>query len=53
MTRARPAPGDPAKLIYHARVPATLPADRFTARIIPACAGAAVPLECSRILWQR
>jgi starch phosphorylase len=38
---------------YRARVPATRPATDYTARVIPDCAGVAVPLEAARILWQR
>ena len=38
---------------YRARVPATRPATDYTARVIPHCTGAAVPLEAARILWQR
>jgi starch phosphorylase len=39
--------------IYSARIPATRPAADYTARVIPHHAGAAVPLEAVRILWQR
>jgi starch phosphorylase len=53
MTRTQPAQGDARWLSYRAPVPSTRPPGDFTARIIPACAGAAVPLECPRILWQR
>ena len=38
---------------YSAQVSATRPAADYTARLIPRFAGVAVPLECSRILWQR
>jgi starch phosphorylase len=40
-------------LLYSAFCPAKRPAADYTARIIPALAGAAVPLEASQILWQR
>ena len=53
MALTRRAPGDAGWLSYRARVPSTRPAGDFTARVIPACAGVAVPLECSRIRWQR
>jgi starch phosphorylase len=47
-------PADPAGLyLYRAAVPATRPAGDYTARIIPRCDGAAVPLEIGGILWQR
>jgi starch phosphorylase len=36
-----------------AQVPANRPASDYTARVIPHCDGAAVPLEETRILWQR
>ena len=38
---------------YGAPAPATLPATDYTARVIPHCAGGAVPLEVDPILWQR
>jgi glycogen phosphorylase len=38
---------------YRAPVPAALPAKDYTARMIPHCAGVAVPLEVDPILWQR
>jgi len=39
--------------VYSARVPATRPASDYTARVIPNRSGVAVPLEATRILWQR
>jgi glycogen phosphorylase len=39
--------------VYGAPVPATRPASDYTARVIPHCAGVAVPLEAAQILWQR
>ncbi len=38
---------------YRAEVPSTRPAADYTARVIPHYPGALVPLEASRILWQR
>jgi starch phosphorylase len=38
---------------YKAQIPATRPAIDFTARVIPQHDGVAVPLETTRILWQR
>jgi len=46
-------PGAPEGCVYHATVPAARPAGDYTARVIPHCDGAAVPLEDTRILWQR
>ena len=39
--------------IYSVQVPATRPATDYTARVIPQHDGVAVPLEATRILWQR
>jgi glycogen phosphorylase len=39
--------------IYSAQVPKTRPATDYTARVVPNFSGVAVPLEASRILWQR
>jgi len=39
--------------VYGARVPATRPVADYTARLIPHCKGVAIPLEVSKILWQR
>lgn len=36
-----------------AQSPATRPATNYAARVIPQYAGVAVPLEATRILWQR
>ena len=38
---------------YVAQVPATRPVTDYTARVIPHCDGVKIPLEESRILWQR
>jgi len=38
---------------FSATVPATRPPTDYTARVMPRCDGVAVPLENSRILWQR
>jgi starch phosphorylase len=40
-------------LLYSVSFPARRPAAEYTARVIPAHAGAFVPLEASQILWQR
>ena len=44
---------DAAGYAYNAQLPATRPATDYTARIIPQHSGAAIPLESTRILWQR
>ena len=38
---------------YHATVAASRPASDYTARVIPQFEGVAIPLEASRIAWQR
>ncbi len=38
---------------FRARVSAARPVGDYTARVIPACTGVAVPLEAAHILWQR
>jgi starch phosphorylase len=53
MTRVQPPAGEPRGGIYRTSVPATRLATDYTARIIPHCAGVAVPLEVDPILWQR
>jgi starch phosphorylase len=53
MERVRRLLGDDASYAYRAKVGATRPAADYTVRAVPAGAGAAVPLEESRILWQR
>jgi glycogen phosphorylase len=41
------------RYLYLGKVPATRPASAYTVRVIPQRAGVVVPLECTRILWQR
>jgi starch phosphorylase len=53
MTCVQPPAGETRRGIYRASVSATRPATDYTARIIPHCAGDAVPLEVDPILWQR
>jgi glycogen phosphorylase len=53
MTRLRQERDPARRYVYSAQVPATRPADDYTARLIPRCPGIAVPLETARILWQR
>ncbi len=53
MKRVRQLVGATGGYAYSARVAATRPTTNYTARVIPCCAGAAVPLEAAPILWQR
>jgi starch phosphorylase len=53
MKRVRQLVGATGGYAYSARVAATWLATDYTARVIPCCAGVAVPLEAARILWQR
>jgi starch phosphorylase len=39
--------------IYQVDMPATHPANQFTARIVPSHSAARVPMEANLILWQR
>ena len=41
------------RYIYSAQVPVTRPATDYTVRVIPHFDSVAVPLEATRILWQR
>jgi len=53
MKCAQPMPGASGRSVYRAAVPATRPAEDYTARVAPHRSGVAVPLESARILWQR
>ncbi len=53
MRCARPLPDTSRRFVYHATIPNTRPATDYTVRVIPQRNGVAVPLESSRILWQR
>jgi starch phosphorylase len=53
MNRVRQFAGADSGHAYVAQVPATRPVIDYAARIIPHCAGVAVPLEVGPILWQR
>jgi starch phosphorylase len=53
MTRRWKLDGTENGYVYGAQVPATRAAADYTARVTPHRAGIAVPLEFSRILWQR
>jgi starch phosphorylase len=45
--------GDAGGYAYRVQVPAARPSTDYTARVIPCCDGVAVPLEATRIQWQR
>lgn len=51
--RARALTDSPGGHVYMADVPATRPAEHYTARASPQRDGVRVPLESRRILWQR
>ena len=53
MKRVRQLLGTTGGYAYSARVVATRPVTDYTARVIPCCAGVAVPLEAACIMWQR
>ena len=53
MTRGKNLEGESNSYHYNASVSATFSASDFTARAIPVIPTVAVPLEISRILWQR
>jgi glycogen phosphorylase len=39
--------------VYRVQVPAARPSTDYTARVIPCYEGVTVPLEATRIQWQR
>jgi starch phosphorylase len=53
MKCARPPSDASRRSVYRATVPATRPAEDYTARVMSHRSGVAVPLESARILWQR
>jgi starch phosphorylase len=52
MKRVRQLAGATGGYVYSAAVSAARPPTDYTARVIPHCDGAAVPLEAAHILWQ-
>jgi starch phosphorylase len=48
-----PVAGAKGVYLYNAGVAANRPPGDYTARIIPRCEGVAIPLENTKILWQR
>jgi glycogen phosphorylase len=53
MRRVRRLTGANGGYAYTAAVSATRPPGDYTPRLVPCCAGVAIPLEDARILWQR
>ncbi len=53
MTRVRTAPNPATPDVYRVTASSVRPIGDYTARVIPTYAGVAVPLECTRIAWQR
>ena len=53
MTLLHPMADESGSYIYSATVAGTRAPTDYTARVIPECNRVAVPLEDSRILWQR
>ncbi len=53
MKRVRQLADTSGGYVYSTTVSSARPAGDYTARVIPCCEGVAVPLEESRILWQR
>jgi starch phosphorylase len=53
MKRDRPIAGAANAYLHIASVPANRSASDYTARVVPHYDGMAVPLEATRILWQR
>jgi glycogen phosphorylase len=53
MTLLHPLADESGGYIYSATVSAARPPADYTARVMPHCDGVAIPLEDSRILWQR
>lgn len=53
MNPVRQLVGAAGGYVYQAAVPSTRPAADYTARLIPYFEGVAIPLEETRILWQR
>ena len=53
ITRVMKSEGEANQYDYYATVTATRPASDYTARVIPYLPNVSVPLEISRILWQR
>ena len=44
---------DPSTYLYSVSIPADNPINEYTPRVVPFFPGSSVPLEASKILWQR
>jgi glycogen phosphorylase len=53
MKRLHPLIGTSGGFVFGGAISAVRPPADYTARIIPQCAGVGVPLEYSRIIWQK
>ena len=53
MTCLHPLADESGGYVYSATVPATRPPTDYTARLLPQCNDVSLPLEDTRILWQR
>ena len=53
MTLLHPLADEAGSYIYSATVSASRPSADYTARVMPRCESVAIPLEDSRIVWQR
>ena len=53
MTCLNPLAGESGGYVFSATVSAARPTADYTARVMPRCDGAAIPLEAAHILWQR
>jgi starch phosphorylase len=53
MSLAHPLADESGGYVYWATASAVRPSADYTARVVPHCDGAAIPLEDARILWQR
>ncbi len=53
MTLVGPLAGSSGGYVYNGSVSAASPSADYTARVTPHCDGVAIPLEVTRILWQR
>ncbi len=53
LTQIRQSAGPDGCCRYQGSVPASRPASDYTARMLPYAEAARIPLECTKILWQR
>lgn len=53
MKLVRALPNNPQTYLFTATIPNSIPADQYTARVVPRFSDTQVPLESSWILWQK